>query len=236
MFTKSITYYDVIYETFKDYAKESNSIRELIKQHKRSKGKALLDVACGTGQHLFFLRRFFKVEGLDVDPKLLAIARKRNPGVTFHRADMVDFTLHGKFDVITCLFSSIGYVKTVSRFRRSVASMVEHLKPGGVLILEPWLTPESFKLGRLGCVFVDQPKLKIARISTAEADGRVSILHLHYLVGTPKGVRYFIERHELGLFPQSEYLSALRKHGLRVSWDPKGLMGRGLIIAVKPAG
>ena len=234
MFTKSENYYDAIYETMKDYSKESRQLRRLIKRHKRSKGNALLDVACGTGQHLPFLRKSFKVQGLDADAKMLAIARKRNPGITFYRANMVDFDLSEKFDVITCLFSSIGYVKTLSRLRSAIRSMVKHLKPGGVLIVEPWLTPQAIKRGHVGAVFVNQPKLKIARINIVKLQGRVSSMTFHYLIGTPKGIRHFTELHKLGLFTRNECLAALRECGLKVVYYPKGFMGRGLYIGMKP--
>ena len=236
MFTKSENYYDAIYETMKDYSKESRQLRRLIKRHKRSKGNALLDVACGTGQHLPFLRKSFKVQGLDVDAKMLAIARERNPGITFHWANMVDFDLPDKFDVITCLFSSIGYVKTLSRFRSAIRSMAKHLKPGGVLIVEPWLTPQAFKRGHVGAVFVNQPKLKIARINIVKLHGRVSIMTFHYLIGTPKGIMYFTEPHILGLFTRDEYLGAFRDCGLKVAYYSKGLMGRGLYVGMKSGG
>ncbi len=234
MYTKSENYYDAIYEPMKDYSKESRQLRQLIKRHKKSKGNALLDVACGTGQHLPFLRKSFKVQGLDADAKMLAIARKRNPGIRFHRANMVNFELSEKFDVITCLFSSIGYVKTLSRLRNAIRSMVKHLKPGGVLIVEPWLTPQAFKRGHVGAVFVNQPKLKIARINIVKLQGRVSTMTFHYLIGTPKGIRYFKEPHTLGLFTSDECLAALRDCGLKVAYYSKGPMGRGLYVGVNP--
>ena len=37
-------------------------------------------------------------------------------------------------DVVTCLFSSIGYARTTDRLNAAVASMADHLLPGGVLI------------------------------------------------------------------------------------------------------
>lgn len=234
MYTKSESYYDTIYETMKDYSKESRQLRKLIRRHKKSGGNALLDVACGTGQHLPFLRKSFKVQGLDADAKMLAIARKRNPGIIFHRANMVSFDLPDKFDIITCLFSSIGYVRTLPRLRSAIRSMVKHLKPGGVLIVEPWLTPQAFNRGNVGAVFVNLPKLKIARINIVKLQGRVSTMIFHYLVGTPQGIRYFTEPHLLGLFTRDECLAAFRRSGLKVTYYSKGLMGRGLYVGILP--
>jgi hypothetical protein len=52
-------------------------------------------------------------------------------------------------------------------------------------------------------------------------------------VGTPEGINYFDERHELGLFTTDEYLSAFRACGLEVIHDPRWLTGRGLYLGVK---
>jgi ubiquinone/menaquinone biosynthesis C-methylase UbiE len=57
----------------------------VIAQHKRSPSNALLDVACGTG-HISYLRDAFTIEGFDLDAGILAVARKRDPGIPFHGA------------------------------------------------------------------------------------------------------------------------------------------------------
>jgi hypothetical protein len=70
-------------------------------------------------------------------------------------------------------------------------------------------------------------------MSISESQGRLSFFVFHYLVGTPEGITYFTERHELGLFTQEEYLQAFHSAGLEVSHDPEGLDGRGLYIGLK---
>jgi ubiquinone/menaquinone biosynthesis C-methylase UbiE len=234
MFTKSETIYDAIYSTMKDYADEAQQIHTLIQQYKHSSGTSLLDVACGTGGHLPFLKQDYPVEGLDLDEQMLAIARQHNPGVIFHQADMVDFSLNQQFDVILCLFSSIGYVKTVPRLYQALQTMHRHLLPGGVVIIEPWLTPQIYRAGHIGAVFVNQPDLKIARMSNTEVENSVSIMIFHYLVATPQGIEHFTERHELGLFSHEDYLGAFHTSGLDVVYDdaPEKLMGRGVYIGV----
>jgi ubiquinone/menaquinone biosynthesis C-methylase UbiE len=235
MFTKSEAFYDAIYGTMKDYAYEAQQIHELIQQYKQTSGTTLLDVACGTGRHIPFFRQHYTVEGLDLDEQMLAIARQRNPEVIFHHADMVDFDLGHSFDVIVCLFSSIGYVKTVSRLHQTLQTMHRHLYPGGVVLIEPWLTPEAYEVGHIGAVFVDQPDLKIARMNKSEVEDGISIMNFHYLVGTPQGIEHFTEQHELGLFSHEEYLNAFRTSELDVVYDPdpRKLMGRGLYIGVR---
>ncbi len=233
MYTRSAALYDVIY-SFKDYGAEAERLRALIRQHQRSTGRRLLDVGCGTGGHLALLSRDFDSQGVDLNDELLAIARTKCPDVTFHRGDMLDFHLGRQFDVVLCLFSAIGYVRTAARLRQTIANLARHVCPGGVLIVEPWLLPESIKPGYLHAIFVDQPQLKVARMGSHAVADRVSVLDMHYLVATAKNIEYFTERHELGIFTRDEYLGSFRDAGLDATWDEPGLIGRGLVIGVRP--
>jgi SAM-dependent methyltransferase len=231
MFSQTAAYYDTIYG-FKDYHEEAGRITAIVRDSLRSGGNRLLDVACGTGRHLEHLKAHFDVEGLDLDEDLLTIARARNPGIPFHRADMVDFRLDPPFDVVTCLFSSIGYTRTLDGLARAIACMARHLVPGGVLIIEPWFTPDAWHPNTVHAQFIDEPELKIARVNTSFAAGRLSYFDLHYLIGTPKGTEHLVERHELGLFESAEMREALSTAGLEVHHDPEGLTGRGLFVGL----
>jgi len=235
MFSKSAKFYNALYGSMgKDYVAEAKKAQSLIQKYKRSSGNSLLEVACGTGLHASVLQEFYQVEGLDLDDEMLAVARQDFPDIPFHQADMAEFDLGKGFDAITCLFSSIGYVKTKKRLEDAIQNMSHHLLPDGVLIVEPWFTPDQFTVGRVFALFVDQPDLKISRMSLGEVKGRLSILNFHYMVGTPQGIETFKERHELGLFIHEEYLGAFHKAGLKTIHDPEGLDGRGLYIGLKP--
>jgi SAM-dependent methyltransferase len=232
-FSQTARYYDTIY-SFKDYQAEAQRLIAVIHEHLRSGGRRLLDVACGTGHHIEHLKATFDVEGLDISLELLGIARQRNPGVPFHQADMTDFHLGHEFDVVACLFSSIGYVRTLDNLAQAAACMARHLAPGGLLIIEPWFTPETWHPDTVHGLFIDEPQLKIARVSTSFAEGRLSYFDLHYLIGTPQGTEHFVERHELGLFETDEIRGLLTDLGLGVTYDAEGLTGRGLFIARRP--
>ena len=233
MYSKSAPYYDAIY-SFKNYEKESEKIDQIVRQFKKSVGNSLLDVGCGTGGHITFLKRTFSVEGLDISSKLLDQARAKHPEVSFHRGDMSTFRLGKEYDVVTCLFSAIGHVKTKARMSKAVATMAKHLKQGGVLIIEPWFSPDQWTDGYLAANFVDQRDLKIARLSISKRKKGLSINDEHHLVGSPRGIKYFVERLELGLFTPENYVDAFENAGLQVSHDKDGLMGRGLYIGIKP--
>jgi len=226
-------YYDEIYH-FKNYEKEAEKIDTLIRQHKKSPGNHLLDVACGTGNHIAYLKQHYSVEGLDSSADMLRVARKKHPDIVFHLSEMTSFRLQNRFDIVTCLFSAIGHVKTKARMRRAVRNMARHLQSGGLMIVEPWITPANFRRGLIGFTFVDKPNLKIARINVSKVRGPVSTLEFHFLIGTPNKVQYVIDKESLGLWTHEEYLAAFRDAGLEVSFDSEGLIGRGLYLGLKP--
>jgi hypothetical protein len=143
---------------------------------------------------------------------------------------MTDFDLGCTFDVVTCLFSSIGYVKTLENLRLAIRCMASHLSPGGTLVIEPWFTPEDWRPGTVHALLIDEPELKIARVSTSFVKGRLSYFDLHYLIGTPEGTEHLVERHELGLFSVAEMQDALTDAGLGVTYYADGLTGRGLYL------
>lgn len=234
MYSESADLYDLIYlNQGKDYAAEARQIKELAQQYQLPPGSSLLDVACGTGLHANYLSEYFKVEGVDLDKKMVEAARKKYPGIPFHTGDMRDFDLGRQFDVITCLFSAIGYMLDTSQLQEAIGNMTRQLNPGGVLFVEPWFGPDVWKTGSIHTVFVDQPGLKIVRMNLSELKGNLSAFTFHFLVGTADGVRYFSEYHELGLFTENQYMESFRKKGLEISYDSKGLYGRGLYIGKK---
>jgi SAM-dependent methyltransferase len=234
MFTQSAEFYDAIYH-FKDYRAEAERLHALIQTHIRRPARTLLDVACGTGRHLTYLRDHYAVEGLDFNRRLLTIASGRHPGVAFHRGDMTGFNLHRRFDVVVCLFAAIAYTKSSHKLAKALRCLRRHAHPGGLVAVEPFIQPEQFEPAHVSAIFVDRPDLKVARVHVAWARRGIAVLPFHYLVATPRGVRHFTERHELALFTHEQYLKAFHGAGLETAYDEQGL-GRGLYIGIVPVG
>ncbi|MBN1858649.1 class I SAM-dependent methyltransferase [Candidatus Bipolaricaulota bacterium] len=220
-------HYDKIH-AHKDYEGECVALTERIRR-RHPAADSLLDVACGTGRHVEYFKDAFDVQGLDASPEMLARARLRNPNVRFHCARMEAFSLDTTFDVITCLFSSIGYVRTLPRLRATIHCLIDHLNPGGILIIEPWFTPATWRSHTVHALLIDEPELKIARMSTSQVRGSQSTFDVHYLIGTPEGTRHAVEHHQLGLFRTEDLIHIAQGVGLSVAYDKHGLTGRGLL-------
>jgi ubiquinone/menaquinone biosynthesis C-methylase UbiE len=236
LYTDLAEYYDATY-SFKDYRTEAARIAAFARQAGRSGGREWLDVACGTGRHLEYLSRRFHCTGVDASPQMLRVARRRLRGVRLLRGDMRSFRLGTQFDVLSCLFSGIGHVRTVAALRQTIRTFAKHLKPGGVLLFEPWFSRETWIPGMVHLLTTSTPDLKIARMSFSSLRGNQSILEMHYLVGRKgRGVQHAVVTEYSGLFDRGTTLRLLREAGLKPRYLHRGLLpGRGLFIAVRPA-
>ena len=234
MYKELAKFYDLIYH-WKDYAKESHRIKEIIVKYKKSHGKQLLDVGCGTGKHLEYFKDIYSCTGVDLNDEILDVARENIKNVIFRQADMVNLDLNFKFDVITCLFSAIGHVKTYSNLEKTIQNFASHLENGGVVIIEPWFTKSIYWVGHPGMTTYDSEEIKIARLNSTKLEGDISVMEMHYLIAEKnKDVKYFVETHELGLFEIDKSLEIMKDAGFEAEFLEDGLMKeRGLYIGVK---
>lgn len=147
---------------------------------------------------------------------------------------MMHFEMNKQYDVIICLFSSIGYLETLEEIKLAFTCFNNHLKPNGLLIVEPWFTKENWHKGKVLMLPVEREEIKICRMTRSYKSGDYSILDFNYLVGTTEhGIQVFKEEHKLRLTSKEEMLTIFRSAGFDVSFDEKGLTGRGMYYGVK---
>jgi predicted TPR repeat methyltransferase len=231
MFHASAEYYDLIYAAFKDYAAEVTQVASLLRRLNPD-CRTVLDVGCGTGEHARRLAaEGFAVDGIDIEPAFVEIASRKHPAGRFVVADMSDFHLPERYDALLCLFSSIGYLCTLDRVTRALVCFREHLAPGGVALVEPWLTPGVLDPAKRFTHTGEAQGVSVSRHSRVEIEGTLSRLLFDYEIEDHGEVRRISEVHELGLFTTEEMMQAFRDAGLDVQHDPEGLTGRGLFIA-----
>jgi ubiquinone/menaquinone biosynthesis C-methylase UbiE len=227
-------YYDVIHQ-WKDYEGEVRRLLALIAKYKRSRGRALLELACGTGAHARFLARRFDVVATDLNEGMLKVARRKTKDVKFVRADMAQFDLRRRFDMVVCLFSSIGYLKTYERLEEAIDRIGRHLVPGGVAVIEPWFTRENYAAGKPHAGVMSNDDVRIARVSVSKARGMLSVMEMHYLVAERgKSVRHYVDRHELAMFEPQRFIRYMTAAGMQTRFLKHGLTrDRGLYVGVK---
>ncbi len=231
MFTHTAAYYDRIY-AFKDYAGEAARLVEIIDAANPG-ARTLLDVGSGTGAHALHLAERFEVEGVDLQPELVDIATEKVPKASFRVADMRTMDLGRTYDAIVCLFGVIAYARELDAVTEALRRMEAHLAPGGVVVVEPFITPENWRPAGCHLSVVDDDDLKVCRMNASGRVGDLAIIHFHYLIGTAEGVRHEEEEHVLGLFSVDQMLGAFTAAGLAPRHELPGLDGRGLYVATR---
>jgi SAM-dependent methyltransferase len=230
--------YDLVYQSMKDYPAEARQIAELIRRA-QPRCRTLLDVGCGTGEHARLLGEVhgFEVDGVDLDPAMLAIARTKCPRGRFDVADMTDFHLGRRYDGVLNLFGAIANAVTVPRLRDTLACMRDHLAPGGVAIVQPYITPDELQVGTAEYA-VDAGDLRVRRTRRSERDGQRQRVSFHFTVEGPDGTQELDENHVFGLFTIDETLAAFAAVGLTATYDPgspDAPGGRGYYVATATA-
>lgn len=101
----------------------------------------ILDLACGSGTLAILLKlKGYDVEGLDLSQTILDIAKEKakmhHLSIPFHLEDMTDFKLDKTFDVITCFFDSVNFLKDKEAIDSLFSSVYNHLALNGLFIFD----------------------------------------------------------------------------------------------------
>ena len=214
-FRTHVEYYDQLYLQMKNYEKEAEILSNVIRKYEHKKSKTLLDVGCGTGEHMKHLVSNFKCTGIDINKRMIKIAKNKVPEAKFQVADMTNFSLKNKFDVIISLFSAVGYVKTFDNLVKTLGNMRRHLNDEGLVIVEPWVFKEDFIKGHVSLDTIEEENLKFARMAASKITGSRWTIVMHYLVGKEGKVNYFKETHTMPVLSCSDYVEAFKRAGFR---------------------
>lgn len=211
-------YYDLFYAQ-KDYASEAGFISGLCSG--KTMGK-VLELAGGTGNHCAHLHTLCEEYVFtEKSDRMLSIARSKlkDPRINFLPMDMTNFVLpDSKFDVILCLFDSIGYLLSNENITKTFENVRDHLTDQGIFVMEYWHAApflkgyeptrvKEFKSGRH----------KILRISDTQLDYDQQKGIVNYTVldiDENQQVKTYKEQHENRFFLPLEMESILDGAGL----------------------
>ncbi|MBI5681497.1 MAG: class I SAM-dependent methyltransferase, partial [Methanobacterium sp.] len=199
LYKKFARYYDKIYEKM-DHQKEAEFIKWAVKTYKNSSGNELLDVACGTGRHAYFLKNDFKIIGFDISEEMLKIAREKLPDIRFINGDMKKMNLEQQFDVLICMFSAINYNTTLDELKITLNNFYNHLKEGGILIFDMGINKENWIEGVVSVDTVVDKNFKLARMCQSHLENGVFNSSFVFLVKEDGRVDFDIDEHKLGVF------------------------------------
>ena len=130
-------YYHILYKNRNE--KEAQIFIDNLLYHLQIPEKSkLLDVACGKGRHsIYFNKKGIDVTGIDLSVNNINTAKENeNETLNFQVHDMRKAFKKKTFDIVTNLFTSIGYFEKDEDEQKAINAMALNLKPAGILIID----------------------------------------------------------------------------------------------------
>lgn len=108
-----------------------------IAAEKNPNASSWLDLCCGAGSLLAFAcKDGFSCIGIDVSPHQIRHARRNAPNARFITQDIRRLSVPGRFDIVTCMFDSLNYIRSIRDLRLIFRRCRKHLNPGGLFIFD----------------------------------------------------------------------------------------------------
>ncbi len=101
----------------------------------------ILDLACGTATLVTMLKlKGYDAEGLDLSSTILEIAKEKmkinHLNFDLYNADMTNFKIDKKYDMITCFFDSINFLNSKDKIKKLFKNVKTNLNKNGYFICD----------------------------------------------------------------------------------------------------
>jgi SAM-dependent methyltransferase len=205
-----------------EYAAYDSQVVRLIGEYARIPVRSLLNIGCGGGKNVFNLKQKYDVTGLDLSPPMLDLARELNPECEFARGDIRSFALDRTFDAVL-LDDAIAYMTSRGDLRAAFTAAWRHLNPGGVMVVTPDNTKETFIQNHTvatpataGTTPADVDVVFVENSYDPDPDDEHYEATMIYLIREGGKLRVETDRHILGLFSLQVWRETLTGAGFRV--------------------
>jgi len=228
-----------------DYVEEAAFIRGLI-ENAVPEARTLLELGSGGGNNASHLKARFEMTLVDRSPGMLAVSRALNPECRHAPGDMRDVRLGRTFDAVL-IHDAIMYLTSRDDLRLAIATAFAHCRPGGVAVFVPDCVRESFAPGTTcgghDAVGDRVPSRGLRYVQwTWDPDpgDETYLVEFAYLLrdgGDP--VRVERDRHALGLFEESTWLSIMTDAGFEarvLDYEPAEHGPGRVFVGIHPGG
>ncbi len=127
-----------------DDLEESQVYTSVIMSHCKSRPATLLELGSGGGNNAAYMKSTFQITLVDLSDDMLRISRRLNPECAHFQGDMREVDLHMEFDAVF-IHDAISHMVTRSDLQRAMKTAYRHCRKGGVCLLCPDQTRESFR-------------------------------------------------------------------------------------------
>jgi SAM-dependent methyltransferase len=178
--------------------------------------RKVLELGSGGGHNALYLKARFAMTLVDLSDAMLDASRRLNPECEHLRGDMRTARLGRTFDAVF-VHDAVDYMTTEDDLRRAIATAFVHCRPGGLVLLVPDDTAESFTPGadHGGADGADGRGVRYLAWGW-DPDPRDSWTQTDYaflLRDADGSVRVVHEPHRTGLFGRATWLRLLAEAG-----------------------
>jgi SAM-dependent methyltransferase len=217
-----------------DYADEAATVRRLLSEFSTRPVRTLLELGSGGGNNASHLKAHYSLTLVDRSTAMLAVSESLNPECEHIEGDMRVIRLGRLYDAVF-IHDAIMYMTTEADLRRAMATASAHCRGGGVTILVPDCTRETFRpeTRHGGHDGEDRALRYLEWTYDPDPSDTTYLCDFAYLLRQADGqVRAVHDRHVMGLFGRGVWLRLLEEAGFEAHTVPDQY-GREIFIGVK---
>jgi len=197
------------------YEEEAMTYIKILERYISILSPTMLHLGCGAGGHDFHFKRHFSVTGVDLNERMLEIAKKTNPEITYLEGDMRNIKLDEKFDAVI-IPDSIMYMSTLEDLSAALRNAAAHMKPTGVLMIVAH-TKEEFRNNNFAYTGEDEKfHITVLENNHIISDSTYESTMV-YLIRRNGELSIEHEVHTLGLFSYDQWMTLFEK--LKLKFD-----------------
>jgi len=215
-------YYFSIESNHREIQNDINLIRSYLNGLEQP---SILDLGCGTGEHLNALKKFgVRGVGIDSSPYMLDVAKERYPsGIDFINKSFISFDFYNEFDAIICLFGSMVYLLNDKDVDNFFWNTWRALKPGGIGIFEVWHSTPICKIRNKPLTHVSSTKYDNIIIERERGfniieETKRTIVKVEYIynVLSPGSSDSYSDSHIMRAFALDEISAFIKSNGFEI--------------------
>lgn len=177
-FERYSSYYDLINKD-KDYKSETEYLKNIIDRYENN-AKTILEFGSGTGKHgLALCKQGFDVIGIEKNSIMHKTALSE--GFPNELADITNFKLEKRFDVVLAIFHVISYLVENDDVEKTFINAANHLNKNGLFIFDIWYLPAVLhQKPEIRIKKVQDDNTEIIRIATPKTHYERNVVDVNY--------------------------------------------------------
>jgi SAM-dependent methyltransferase len=215
-----------------EYAEEAALYMEMIQASAHRKVREVLELGSGGGNNASYMKRSFAMTLVEPADGMREISRKLNPECIHLPGDMRHVRLERTFDAVF-VHDAVMYMTTEDDLRAALETVATHLAPGGVALVAPDATAETFSESTEHGGSEDESSRRARYLQWTlppDPGERAYTVHYVFLLREPEGeaegsVSVVHDIHREGLFPRATWLRLFRDVGLVAEIVPRTIEG-----------